>query len=249
MTKRLLSKQKPYLQLGANIWGKAPFLWSGDKKDKWKNTPGEHRKKHRSLERLTPLIRGESVYDLVDAGYLTSKPNNKIKISYYEPKYASQLREKQKLRIFYGNVSEKQFRNYLIKAGNCKGKIGDNLIKLLEKRLDIIIYRAHFVNSVYQARQLINHGHVLVNGKVQNIASYNVNNGDIVQIGNSIQKALCTGFNWDILNKASGTVFRHASHLEVDYKTMACVYLYTPNIEEVYYGFNLDISKAIRHYV
>ena len=249
MTKRVSSKNKIYLQLGVNVWGKAPFLWSDHKKDKWKNTPGEHRKKHRTVERVSPLTRGESINDMLKLGYLISKPSNKVKLSFYEPKYASQLKEKQKLRKYYSNVTEKQFSNYFNKAKLYKGKIGDNLIKLLERRLDTALYRAHFVNSMYHARQLINHGHVFVNGHVQNITGYCLKTGDVIQICPTIVDMLCTQFKWDVVKKVGTSAYRHTQYLEIDYRTMTFVYLYTPTIDEVNYSFTLDMNKVIRYYV
>nr|NP_044775.1 ribosomal protein S4 [Reclinomonas americana]O21263.1 RecName: Full=Small ribosomal subunit protein uS4m; AltName: Full=Ribosomal protein S4, mitochondrial [Reclinomonas americana]AAD11890.1 ribosomal protein S4 [Reclinomonas americana] len=249
MTKRLSSKQKVYTQTGINIWGKGPFLWKNNTKDKWKNTPGEHKKKHKLLERYSPMIRGDSINEMNQLGYLIPKSKNEVKISYYEPRYASQLKEKQKLRKFYANVTEKQFYNYYVKAKSFKGKIGDNLIKMLERRLDIIIYRAGFVNSIYQARLLVNHKHVLVNNKIQNISSYLVQNGDMISIKPEIVNLLRNQYNWDILQKSNGSFLKYLPYLEVDYKTMSCIYLYTPEMNEIYFPFQLDMNKVIRYYV
>ncbi len=91
--------------------------------------------------------------------------------------YGIQLREKQKVRRFYG-VLERQFRRYFEKAERMKGKTGDNLLTLLERRLDNVIYRLGFAYSRHHARQLVNHGHFLVNGKNVNIASYLTREGD-----------------------------------------------------------------------
>lgn len=249
MTKIISSKRKAYLQFGANIWGKASFLWKGNKKDKWKNTPGEHKNKHRSTERVSPLIKGDHINDMIQLGYLTSKPNSKVKLSFYEPKYGSQLREKQKLSCFYRNVTEKQLRNYYKKALLYRGRVGDNLIKLLEKRLDTCLYRAHFVNSMTQAKQYISHGHIRVNGVVQNICSYSLHSGDIIQVDTTLVEKLCSAFNWDLVKNAGTAVYKHTPYLEVDYKIMSCSYLYTPDIEEVFLPFTLDMNKLIRHYL
>lgn len=249
MTKRISSKRKVYTQIGVNIWGKGPFLWKGNKKDKWKNTPGEHKKKHKLLERYSPMIRGDSINEMNALGYLISKPKNEVKISYYEPKYASQLKEKQKLKKFYGNVTEKQFYNYYKKAKSFKGRIGDNLIKLLERRLDTIIYRAGFVNSVYQARLLINHGHIFVNNSKQNISSYLVKQDDLITINPNIIPLLSNQYNWDLLKKSNGSILKYVPYLEIDYKTMSCIYLYTPKINEIYFPFILDMNKVIRYFV
>ncbi len=95
--------------------------------------------------------------------------------------YAIQLREKQKMRRIYG-VLERQFRNYYATAAQKKGSTGENLLGLLESRLDNVVYRMGFASTRAEARQLVSHKAVLVNGKVLNIASYQVHGGDVVAI-------------------------------------------------------------------
>lgn len=96
--------------------------------------------------------------------------------------YGLQLMAKQKLKGYYGNIGEKQFRKIFQQAVNQKGDTSENLIGLLERRLDIIVYRLKFVPTVFSARQFVNHGHVFVNGKKVNIPSYRVNEGDVIEI-------------------------------------------------------------------
>ena len=96
--------------------------------------------------------------------------------------YGIQLQAKQKLKAYYGNINERQFRNIYKKAVMLKGDTGENLIGLLERRLDAVIYRAKFATTVFSARQLINHGHVRVNGKKVNIGSYIVKEEDSIEI-------------------------------------------------------------------
>ena len=96
--------------------------------------------------------------------------------------YGVQLRAKQKLRGYYGNISEKQFRGIYDEAIRMKGDSGANMIGLLERRLDAVVYRAKFVPTVFAARQFINHGHVKVNGKRVNIPSYRVKVGDVIEV-------------------------------------------------------------------
>ena len=86
--------------------------------------------------------------------------------------YGNQLQAKQKLKFYYGNMNERQFRNVYRKALKKRGNTTENFIGLLERRLDTVIYRAKFAITVFSARQLINHGHVKVNGKKVNISSY-----------------------------------------------------------------------------
>ena len=99
--------------------------------------------------------------------------------------FGTQLKAKQKLKGYYGNISEKQFRKYYAEAIRMKGDSGDNLIGLLERRLDAVIYRAKFVATVFAARQFVNHGHVKVNGRRVNIASFLVKVGDQIEVKDS----------------------------------------------------------------
>src|SRR5205085_6039298 len=96
--------------------------------------------------------------------------------------YGVQLRAKQKLRGYYGNISERQFRGIYEEAIRMKGDSGAHLIGLLERRLDAVVYRAKFVATVFAARQFVNHGHIKVNGRRVNIASYRVKVGDVVEV-------------------------------------------------------------------
>jgi len=96
--------------------------------------------------------------------------------------FGLQLKAKQKLKGYYGNLTEKQFRKTYDEAARRKGNTSENLIGLLEARLDAIVYRAKFVPTVWAARQFVNHGHVTVNGQKVNIASYRVKAGDVVEV-------------------------------------------------------------------
>jgi len=96
--------------------------------------------------------------------------------------YGIQLQAKQKLKAYYGNINERQFRNIYKKAVMLKGDTGENLIGLLERRLDTVIYRAKFAPTVFSARQLINHGHFRVNKKKVNISSYLVKEEDLIEV-------------------------------------------------------------------
>ena len=96
--------------------------------------------------------------------------------------FGTQLKAKQKLKGYYGNISEKQFRSYYAEAIRIKGDSGDNLIGLLERRLDAVVYRAKFVPTVFAARQFVNHGHVKVNGRRVNIPSFQVKVGDLIEV-------------------------------------------------------------------
>src|SRR5579872_2438446 len=96
--------------------------------------------------------------------------------------YGVQLRAKQKLKGYYANISERQFRAVYQEATRMKGDSGENLVGLLERRLDTVVYRAKFAATMFAARQLINHGHIKVNGKRVNISSYKVKVGDLIEV-------------------------------------------------------------------
>ncbi len=102
--------------------------------------------------------------------------------------YGNQLRAKQRMKFYYGNISEKQFFNTFTLATKSKGDVGENFTALLESRLDVIVYRANFVPTVFAARQFVSHKHVSVNGKTVNIASYRVKVGDVVQVREKSRK-------------------------------------------------------------
>ena len=102
--------------------------------------------------------------------------------------FGVQLRAKQKLKGYYGDVTEKQFKRAYTDAAKMKGDTGQNLIGLLERRLDAVVYRAKFAPTIWAARQIVNHGHIRVNGKKLNIASAKVNVGDVVELGPKAQE-------------------------------------------------------------
>ena len=96
--------------------------------------------------------------------------------------FGIQLRAKQKLKGYYGNITEKQFRKVYAEAVRVPGDTGQNLVGLLERRLDAIVYRAKFAPTPFAARQLVNHGHILVNGRRLNIASARIKVGDVIEL-------------------------------------------------------------------
>jgi small subunit ribosomal protein S4 len=140
--------------------------------------------------------------------------------------YGVQLREKQKIKRTYG-LFEKQFRNLFEKANRQKGITGDNLVKLLERRLDNVVYRLGFAPTRVAARQLVGHRHVLVNDKLVNIPSYIVNPGDVIRIRdkskkmdaihNSVKRVRDNQFSWLTIDKASlsGTFVQIPERAEV----------------------------------
>ena len=104
--------------------------------------------------------------------------------------YGTQLMAKQKLKGYYGNIGERQFRRLYDEAVRRRGDTGENLIELLERRLDAIVYRMKFVPTPFAARQVVNHGHVSVNGKRVNIASYQVKDNDVIELRGKAKEML-----------------------------------------------------------
>ena len=111
----------------------------------------------------------------------TTNRNPKANVRRKQSEYATQLNEKQKVKFVYG-IMEKQFRMYYEKAAKAQGKTGENLLILVERRLDNVVYRLGFANTRREARQLVSHAHFTVNGKKVNIPSYLVKPGDVVEV-------------------------------------------------------------------
>lgn len=149
--------------------------------------------------------------------------------------YGLQLREKQKLRRIYG-VLEKQFRNYYKEASRLKGSTGDNLLKLLECRLDNVVYRMGFATTRAEARQLVSHKAVLVNGRTVNIASYQVKATDVVSIREKARKQVRIQ---DALSQAEQYGF--PEWVEVDSKKMEGVFKSIPERSDL----PADINESL----
>lgn len=156
--------------------------------------------------------------------------------------YKIQLQAKQKLKSYYGNLNERQFRNVYKEAARRKGNTGENLVGILESRLDAVIYRAKFANTVFQARQLINHGHVKVNGKRVNISSFYLNENDEVEIKDS-SKQLNT-----ILSASSSKDREVPDYLVSDQKKLTAKLSRIPKFEEIPYPAIMEPNLVVEYY-
>ena len=156
--------------------------------------------------------------------------------------YGIQLQAKQKLKGYYGNINERQFRNIYKKAAMQKGDTGENLIGLLERRLDAVVYRARFSTTVFSARQLINHGHVKVNGKKVNIASYMVGEEDTIEIRDKSKQLAFIDIA--LANKERET----PEYIRMDEKNKKVTFVRTPKFEEVPYPVVMEPNLVIEYY-
>lgn len=156
--------------------------------------------------------------------------------------FGVQLRAKQKLKGYYANISEKQFRSIYGDAIRMRGDSGANLIGLLERRLDAVIYRAKFVPTVFAARQFINHGHVKVNGRRVNIPSYLLKVGDVVEVKDkSKQLAL-------VLEAVSLAERDVPDYIEADHGKMTAKFARVPGLNEVPYPVQMEPHLVVEYY-
>ena len=156
--------------------------------------------------------------------------------------YGIQLQAKQKLKAYYGNINERQFRNIYKKASMQRGDTGENLIGLLERRLDAIIYRAKFATTIFSARQLINHGHVKVNGKRVNISSYLVKEEDSIEIKDKSKQLA-------IIDIAMANKEREIpEYIQMDEKNKKLKFVRVPKFEEVPYPIVMEPNLVIEYY-
>jgi small subunit ribosomal protein S4 len=156
--------------------------------------------------------------------------------------FGTQLKAKQKLKGYYGNISEKQFRGYYAEAVRLKGDSGANLIGLLERRLDAVVYRAKFVPTVFAARQFVNHGHVKVNGKKVNIASYQVKVGDLIEV-KEVSRQLA------VVMEAVTLAERDVpDYFEVDHAKFTAKMTRIPGPSDVPYPVSMEPNLVVEYY-
>ena len=156
--------------------------------------------------------------------------------------FGIQLRAKQKLKGYYGDLTEKQFRRIYGEAERVKGDTGENLVGLLERRLDAVVYRAKFVPTVFAARQFVNHGHVTVNGKRVNIPSYRVKEGDVIAVRDK-SKQLAV-----ILEAIQLPERDVPDYLEVDHSKLTATFVRTPALGDVPYPVMMEPNLVVEFY-
>ena len=156
--------------------------------------------------------------------------------------YGTQLEAKQKMKFYYGNMNERQFRNVYRKAIQKKGNTTENLVGFLERRLDTVAYRAKFATTVFSARQLINHGHIKVNGKKVNIPSYLVKAEDTIEI-----KAKSKD-NVTIVGALVSKEREIPDYIQMDEKNKKATLIRIPKFSEVPYPAIMEPNLVIEYY-
>jgi small subunit ribosomal protein S4 len=156
--------------------------------------------------------------------------------------FGLQLRAKQKLKGYYGNLTEKQFLSIYKEADRRKGNTSENLVGLLESRLDAIVYRAKFVPTPFAARQFVNHGHVLVNGKRVNIASYRVSVGDVVSVRERSRNMAL------VLEALQSSERETPDYIAVGEKGLSVTYNRIPELSEVPYPVKMEPNLVVEFY-
>ncbi|MEQ8349753.1 MAG: 30S ribosomal protein S4 [Sneathiellaceae bacterium] len=156
--------------------------------------------------------------------------------------FGIQLAAKQQLRFYYGNITERQFKNIYQEAVRRRGDTSENLIGLLERRLDAVVYRLKFVPTVFAARQFVNHGHVRVNGKRVNIPSYRVEEGDKISVKDA-SKQLVT-----VLEALDSNERDIPEYMELDVSKMEGTFLRTPVLSDVPYPVRMEPNLVVEFY-
>ena len=156
--------------------------------------------------------------------------------------FSVQLMAKQKLKGYYGNIGEKQFRKYYDEAVRRRGDTSENLIELLERRLDATIYRMKFAMTPFAARQFVSHGHVTVNGKRVNIPSYLLRDGDVIEVREK-SKQLAV-----VLDAAQSAERDVPDYVEVDHRAMKGTFGRAPKLGDVPYPVTMEPNLVVEFY-
>ncbi|MDA0704559.1 MAG: 30S ribosomal protein S4 [Proteobacteria bacterium] len=156
--------------------------------------------------------------------------------------YGTQLEAKQKLKGYYGNITERQFRRTYDEANRRRGNTEENLIELLERRLDAVVYRMKFVPTVFAARQFVNHGHILVNGKRVNIPSARVSDGDVIEIKEKSRELPL------VLSAVDSPERELPDYLDVDHDRMRGTFVRGPKLADVPYPVQMEPNLVVEFY-
>src|SRR5215213_11925791 len=156
--------------------------------------------------------------------------------------FGTQLMAKQKLKGYYGNISEKQFRKYYEEAVRRKGDTSENLIELLERRLDAVVYRMKLAVTPFAARQFVNHGHVTVNGRRVNIPSYQLCDNDQIEVKEHSKQLTA------VLDAAQSGERDVPDYIEIDHRAMRGRFLRAPKLADVPYPVQMEPNLVVEFY-
>ena len=156
--------------------------------------------------------------------------------------FGTQLQAKQKLRCYYGNITEKQFQRYYEQAANVKGDTGENLVGLLERRIDAVVYRMKFVPTVFAARQFVSHGHGSVNGRRVTIPSYLVSEGDAVTVKEKSREMPL------VLAAVDSAEREVPDYMDVNHDRMEGTFVRTPKLADVPYPAQMEPNLVVEYY-
>jgi small subunit ribosomal protein S4 len=184
---------------------------------------------------------------------LWGRPKSPINVREYGPgvhgqrrrkptDYGTQLMAKQKLKGYYGNISEKQFHRYYEEAVRRRGDTSENLIGILERRLDAVVYRMKFVPTVFSARQFVNHGHVKVNGRRVNIPSFLVRDGDVIEVREKSREIPM------VIESAQSPERDVPDYVTVDHDKMRGTFIRGPQFADVPYPVQMEPHLVIEYY-
>ena len=198
-----------------------------------------HSSKHKIDRRLGVNLWGRAKSPLNARSYAPGQHGQRRK---KPTDFGIQLMAKQKLKGYYGNIGEKQFKRYYSEAVRRKGDTGQNLIGILECRLDAVLYRAKLVPTVFSARQTINHGHVLLNGKRCNIASVLLKPGDEITLK---EKAKTIPAILDAIALVERDV---PEYVEADHNKFSAKFVRVPSLDEVPYPVQMEPNLVVEYY-
>ena len=203
---------------------------------------------------MTKRVRAKYKIDRRMGENIWGRPKSPVNLRAYGPgqhgqqrrgklsDFGLQMRAKQKLKGYYGNINEKQFKKIFKEAERIKGDTSENIIGLLERRLDSVIYRAKFVPTVFSARQFINHGHVKVNGKRVNIASYLLKTGDLIELKEKSRSLEI------VLRGIESTERDIPDYIECDQKKLTAKITRIPKLTEVPYPVQMEPNLVVEFY-
>ena len=198
-----------------------------------------HESKHKFSRRIGANLWGQAKSPVNRRNYGPGQHGQKAG---KKSNYAIQLLAKQTLKAYYGGLGERQFRRYYQEASRRRGDTGEILIELLERRLDAVIYRMKFAPTIFAARQFVNHGHILVNGKRVNIPSYQVGDGDVIEVREKAQQIA------PVVQAQNDNTREVPGYMEAEGKGLKGKFIRTPALLDVPYPVRMEPNLVVEFY-